>query len=68
MVFDGETEMLLPEATGVPEQLPLYHSQVAPAPSFPPEILMVDDLPAQMVAGLADAETAGCEVSRTVTV
>ena len=66
--MDGVTEILLPEATGVPEQLPLYHSQVAPAPNFPPETLMVDDLPAHIVEGLADAETAGCEVSRTVTV
>jgi hypothetical protein len=68
VVFDGVTEMLLPEATGVPAQLLLYHSQLAAAPSLPPDILNVEDLPAQIVAGLADAETAGCEVSRTVTV
>ena len=32
----GVTLRLLPLPTGVPLQLPLYHSQVAPVPSEPP--------------------------------
>ena len=64
----GLTLTLLPVATGVPVQLPLYHFQLAPVPSVPPVTLSVLLWPSQIVALLALADVAGTDVSRTVMV
>ena len=64
----GLTEMLVPEPTDVPPQLPEYHCHEAPLPNEPPDKLNVDELPEQIVAGLALAELAAEEFEFTVTV
>lgn len=67
MVVDpGLTLTLLPVATGVPVQLPLYHFQLAPVPKVPPLTLSVVLWPSQIVALLALADVAGTDVSLTV--
>jgi len=64
----GLTEMLAPEPTDVPPQLPEYHCHEAPLPNEPPDKLNVDELPEQIVAGLALAELAAEEFEFTVTI
>lgn len=65
VVAEGDTEMLLPEATDVPPHEPLYHLQVAPEAKLPPFVLSVVEVPRQMVL-LPEMLTTGCEVSLTV--
>jgi hypothetical protein len=66
-VAAGLTEIVLPVATGVPEQLPLYHFQLAPLPSIPPFTLKLMEDPLHTVEG-PEIDIAGTDVSRTVTV
>ena len=53
---------------GVPVQLPLYHSQVAPVPNEPPLLERIVLWPRQIVVDVAVADVAGTDVSRTVSV
>ena len=57
-----------PEPSHVPPQLTLYHSHDAPLPSEPPCLDSVDDSPAQMELGLADAPVGAVDSVLTVTV
>jgi hypothetical protein len=57
----GETEMLAPLPTGVPPQLPEYHSHEAPVPSVPPVTLSVEELPAHISACTAEAPVGASE-------
>ena len=68
VVEPGLTLTLLPVATGVPVQLPLYHFQLPPVPNVPPFTLSVVLWPSQIVDELALALVAGTDVSRTVMV
>jgi hypothetical protein len=55
VVAEGLTEIDEPVPTEVPPQPPEYHFHDAPDPSEPPWTLSVDELPLQIVVGLAVA-------------
>ena len=67
MVFEGETVILLPVPAGVPPQVPVNHSAMAPVPALPPESVNVVLPPAQMVV-VPVIDTGAVESVLTVTV
>jgi hypothetical protein len=64
---DGVTVSVVPVATLVPPQLPLYQFQLPPVPNEPPLKVNVVLWPLQMVV-FPLIDVAGTEVSLTVTV
>jgi len=61
----GDTGSEVPEPSGVPPQLPLYQSTVWPTPT---EADNVEELPLQIVAGLACGFVGSAGTGFTVTV
>ena len=61
VVTAGATFMLVPLPSAVPPQLPEYHFHTAPVPSEPPLNVISDESPAQILEGVAVADTGATE-------
>ena len=68
MVVLGVTLRLVPVPAEVPPHEPLYHFQLPPVPSEPPDILSVLLWPLHNVVALALTDVTGVDVSLTVKV
>ena len=66
VVETGLTTFVTPDFRNVPPHDPVYHLQFAPAPSKPPEIPRVAELPEHIVHCVVVAKSAEMEFKFTV--
>ena len=68
VVIVGDTDNVTPLPAKIPPHEPEYQYQFAPVPRYPPDKVIVDDEPEQILFGVAVAEFAEIEFDPTMIV